>query len=813
MKIFIDLSICLDILDSKRVTSKKSIDWYFFNKNKDDCQFYFSSSFIPTFYNTLVKNNNLKDTIFAIDTFSSEILPLDADYTDYISIKDTSLDENLDSLMVLNSALRFGCDTFVTNNKQLLELGYFKTINIISTKIYENTQLGVVKNNLLSLANKQTSYTLQTDLSYDAIGFIPIASNSKYIFLIESRQIKLFNLEKGTVVQTFKVNGLGESILDNTIIITPDKKYMIFGDGNKIKLFDMKTKSIVYTFFGHRENIASMAVTSNGKYIVSGCNQGVIKLWDISKKTIVETFKGHDNPVSALAVTPNGRYIASASEDNTIMLWSIKTKKLVCAFEGHTNYISSLIFTSDGKFMISGSWDKTIRYWDLKTKKLKGTLKGHTDWINSVVITADDKYVVSASNDSTIKLWDINKKTRRLIQTFEGHAEGVNTVTITPDDKYIVSAGEDNTIKLWDTNKKTAIETFKGSCSEPVSIIAVTPDGKYILSASDWSHEKEIINLWNINTGTLVRKFKLSYIKFIEISYDGKYIICTDDTAIKIYDINTGVIIKEFEFNLPVKKIVTTKNGNYIVYSDWFEDGSADNDIIHIYDIKTETVIQTFKKYGEWDKLTISNGKYIASGGNGSIIMWDMEAGFEIQTFTYYPEDSLKSLVITQDGKNLISGYSCGAIVIWDIETGSEIQTFNHYVGPIVCLEVTADNQNIVYFTEFHIIVCDIKTGNKWQTIENDEMIFTIALTANGKYIISGDRSGAMKLWDIKSAKLVLTFVNYDDDEWISFTSNGYYNCSDKAYNNFNLLENTDGIPKILDKKSSVYRERKVDIK
>jgi predicted nucleic acid-binding protein len=43
MKIFLDANICLDLLDTTRPTSQKSVHWYLSNK---EYQFYFSTDFI-----------------------------------------------------------------------------------------------------------------------------------------------------------------------------------------------------------------------------------------------------------------------------------------------------------------------------------------------------------------------------------------------------------------------------------------------------------------------------------------------------------------------------------------------------------------------------------------------------------------------------------------------------------------------------------------------------------------------------------------------------------------------------------------------
>ena len=89
MKIFLDANICLDLLDTKRPTSKKSVEWYLANKDEESYHFYFSSDFITTFYYILTEKRkyNPKDTLLAVDALCSEITPFYIKHDDFIFAK------------------------------------------------------------------------------------------------------------------------------------------------------------------------------------------------------------------------------------------------------------------------------------------------------------------------------------------------------------------------------------------------------------------------------------------------------------------------------------------------------------------------------------------------------------------------------------------------------------------------------------------------------------------------------------------------------------------------------------------------------
>jgi WD40 repeat protein/tetratricopeptide (TPR) repeat protein len=300
---------------------------------------------------------------------------------------------------------------------------------------------------------------------------------------------------------------------------------------------------------------------------------------------------GHEGPVCSVAVTPDGRYVVSGSGDDTVRLWDLATGKEERRFTGHERWVTSVAVTPDGRYVVSGSGDFTVRVWDLATGKEERRFTGHERWVNSVAVTPDGKYVVSGSHDNTVRLWEL--ATGKEVRRFTGHEAAVISVAVAPDGRYIVSGSGgvwankdwvkiDNTVRLWELATGKEVRRFTGH-EYAVSSVAVTPDGKYVVSGID-----DGVRLWDLATGKEVRRFMghQDWVRSVAVTPDGKYIVSgsggkwvnkawvESDTTVRVWDLATGKEVRRFTGHEgPVNSVAVTPDGQYVV------SGSVDNTV------------------------------------------------------------------------------------------------------------------------------------------------------------------------------------------------------------------------------------------
>jgi hypothetical protein len=193
-----------------------------------------------------------------------------------------------------------------------------------------------------------------------------------------------------------------------------------------------------------------VAISADGKRIVSGSADRTVKVWDSTTGQDLLTLRGHGDTVKCVAISADGKRIVSGSYDRTVKVWDAATGQELLTLQGITHWVNCVAISPDGKRIVTGDGDRIVKVWDSSTGQMLLTLKGHSGSVTSVAISPDGKRILSGSADRTLKVWDA--VTGQEILTLKGHSDQVNSVSFSPDGQRIVSGSEDRTVKIWDAS-------------------------------------------------------------------------------------------------------------------------------------------------------------------------------------------------------------------------------------------------------------------------------------------------------------------------------------------------------------------------
>lgn len=137
-------------------------------------------------------------------------------------------------------------------------------------------------------------------------------------------QCHIRDFETGQIVLKFQLNENGDDVPPgevNKILSHPTLPITITaGEDRKIRFFDNNTGKLINSTMAHMEGVSTLAIDSNGHYLLSGSHDGSIRLWDAEKRICLQEIAAHRKKLSsgvmALAFHPSRPLIGSAGADS-----------------------------------------------------------------------------------------------------------------------------------------------------------------------------------------------------------------------------------------------------------------------------------------------------------------------------------------------------------------------------------------------------------------------------------------------------------------------------------------------------------------
>ncbi|TWT05033.1 WD40 repeat domain-containing protein [Reyranella sp. CPCC 100927] len=266
---------------------------------------------------------------------------------------------------------------------------------------------------------------------------------------------------------------------DGRLVLTgegaPPRDYRAPGGADVLILREIDTGRTVRSFKGHRGPVISVAVSADGRRIVSGSEDRTMKLWDATSGALLRSFDDHTNAVYAVVTSGDGQRLVSAGDKATVVIWDAASGKTVRTIAADELGVSTLALSSDGKGLLTGGWSKTAILWDAVSGTKRHTLTGHAAIVIAVAFSADGRVAATGDNGGSVYLWDTTTGLRLL--ALDGHEDGVTSITFLPNGRFLATGGRDKTVRLWNIQSGQLAATLFG---DEYDSIALAPDGRFV---------------------------------------------------------------------------------------------------------------------------------------------------------------------------------------------------------------------------------------------------------------------------------------------------------------------------------------------
>lgn len=286
------------------------------------------------------------------------------------------------------------------------------------------------------------------------------------------------------------------------------------------------------------------------------------------------------------------------------------------------------------------------------------------------------------------------------------HTGEVNSANFSRDGKYLLTASADHTVKIFLAENGNELVSFT-ELNAPITLAVFSPDARQVLVCYS-----EIAIILDVQSGQKIHTLTghTATINHVAYSDDGRYCLTAcDDKAVRVYDPQTGKLIHTLDDHREaVKYAVFSPDGKLVVTASW--DRTA-----LLYDLSNGQIIHVLAGHqGNLNTAHFSSdgSKVITASWDYTAKLFDVKKGTLLQSFEGHGK-TVQDALITPDGKTVVSTCMDGSTRLFDAQNGKLKLTFTHS-GVGAC----------------------------------------IRLSANGNYVLSGDKNGECMLIDVPGVQL-----------------------------------------------------------
>ncbi|KAF8252289.1 WD40 repeat-like protein [Wilcoxina mikolae CBS 423.85] len=226
------------------------------------------------------------------------------------------------------------------------------------------------------------------------------------------------------------------------------------------------------------------------------------------------------------------------------------------------NELKVVRVSKDGNFFVSGDKYGVLRVTDGDTREHYYDVKAHSGEIMDIAIHNDT--VVSCARDRTVQIFEKKDGEWGLSQTLDDHTASVQKVLLLEDGNKLLSCSTDRTIVVRELCRRGAIDGTITDAYIPVRTLNTKASPIHMAPLSDSAStllvstlDRQIIK-FDLATGRVLNSFKVTdetgdavVMDAITLSEDkGKPRIIvgtsTTDKSVRIYDLNGGLVDKEW---------------------------------------------------------------------------------------------------------------------------------------------------------------------------------------------------------------------------------------------------------------------------
>ncbi|BFZ03507.1 hypothetical protein BsWGS_06545 [Bradybaena similaris] len=370
----------------------------------------------------------------------------------------------------------------------------------------------------------------------------------------------------------------------------------------------------------------------------------------------------------------NETFCVTGSDDGFLRLWPLDFAHVYLEAE-HEGPVTTSRLSADGLKILAGTSTGNLGILDVPLRQYTTVMRSHASRIHCFAVDPLRKHLTTVSADSTIRVWDID--TLQQLYDFSASEDCPSCINYHPNKQIFACGFQNGSVKVFSVESTCLLAELKQLRGEVTGVV-YSLDGSRLYTccslgvAAIFDSSTEEYKLVRVITGLVARgnQFgpqalalspcgrRVAFVGPTEFTVTVADARCLDELLrIDVSDLTVGssnIDSAERVTFSPAKTdhlLVTTTNNRLIKYD--AKDGRLLQETDHIHRTGCSSICVS------------NNGKYMATGGDKTIKIWDYHLQLDInfQVFIGHSENVCR-IHFTPNDLSLISAGE--AVYIWD---------------------------------------------------------------------------------------------------------------------------------------------------
>ncbi|KAF4618556.1 hypothetical protein D9613_010054 [Agrocybe pediades] len=243
------------------------------------------------------------------------------------------------------------------------------------------------------------------------------------------------------------------------------KDKIVYASGRTVVIRNLKNPELSTAYSGHIQNATVARISPSGYYCASADITGKVNVWDVvgEEQTLKGEYRVISGKINDLAWDGESKRIIAVGDGKEKFghAFMMDTGSSTGEITGHSKVINAVSIRNQRPFRAATAGDDSLIVFHTGAPyKYEKTIRTHTKFVQDVQYSPSGDHFCSVGSDSKIFLYD--GKTGDTVAEFTDspHKGTIMAAAWGPDSKSFFTSAADCTVKLWDAETNKAIQTW-----------------------------------------------------------------------------------------------------------------------------------------------------------------------------------------------------------------------------------------------------------------------------------------------------------------------------------------------------------------